>query len=45
MSSPTKTPSQESAPADAATFMPAHAGTATTESGLSVGEYHALQLK
>ncbi|KAG3062354.1 hypothetical protein PI124_g16711 [Phytophthora idaei] len=43
MSSLPKTPAQESALADTATSVPASAGTTTAESGLSVGEYHALQ--
>ncbi|KAG3127727.1 hypothetical protein PI126_g21722 [Phytophthora idaei] len=55
MNSLTKTPAQESASADFATSVPASAGnttsvpaqasTATTESTLSVNEYHALQYK
>ncbi|KAG3086091.1 hypothetical protein PI124_g17709 [Phytophthora idaei] len=47
MSSPTKTPAQESASADSATSVPASAGTttSTTESTLSVDEHHALQYK
>ncbi|KAG3069825.1 hypothetical protein PI125_g23118 [Phytophthora idaei] len=45
MSSLTKTPVQESAPADTATSVPVTAGTSTTVSTLSVGEYHALQYK
>ncbi|KAG2990392.1 hypothetical protein PC120_g22955 [Phytophthora cactorum] len=55
MSSLTKTPAQESASADSATFVsasagnttsvPAQASTSTTESRLSVDEYHALQYK
>ncbi|KAG3055725.1 hypothetical protein PI125_g25671 [Phytophthora idaei] len=55
MSSLTKTPAQESASADSATSAPASAGnttsvpaqasTSTTESTLSVDEYHALQYK
>ncbi|KAG3153249.1 hypothetical protein PC128_g22621 [Phytophthora cactorum] len=55
MSSPTKTPAQESVSADSATSMPASAGTTTSvpaqaststiESTLSVGEYHVLQYK
>ncbi|KAG3135141.1 hypothetical protein PC128_g26104 [Phytophthora cactorum] len=45
MSSLTKTPAQESASADSATSVPASAGTTTTESTLSVDEYHALQYK
>ncbi|KAG3013597.1 hypothetical protein PC128_g18547 [Phytophthora cactorum] len=45
MSSLTKTPAQESAPADTATSVPAQASTSTTEFTLSVGEYHALQYK
>ncbi|KAG4030853.1 hypothetical protein PC123_g28978 [Phytophthora cactorum] len=55
MSSLTKTPAQESASADSAmsvpasasntTSVPAQASTATTESTLSVDEYHALQYK
>ncbi|KAG3052468.1 hypothetical protein PI125_g26145 [Phytophthora idaei] len=55
MSSLTKTPAQESASADSATPVPASAGntisvpaqasTSTTESTLSVDEYHALQYK
>ncbi|KAG3109137.1 hypothetical protein PI125_g11199 [Phytophthora idaei] len=55
MSSLTKTPAQESASADSATSVPASAGnttsvpaqasTSTTESTLSVDEYHALQYK
>ncbi|KAG2797184.1 hypothetical protein PC118_g21537 [Phytophthora cactorum] len=44
-SSPTKTPAQESASADSATSVPAQGNTSTAESRLSVGEYHALQLK
>ncbi|KAG2983569.1 hypothetical protein PC121_g16903 [Phytophthora cactorum] len=43
MSSLTKTPAQESASADSATSVPAQASTFTTESTLSVNEYHALQ--
>ncbi|KAG2982690.1 hypothetical protein PC121_g22478 [Phytophthora cactorum] len=55
MSSLTKTPAQESASADSATSVPASADTttsvpaqasiSTTESTLSVDEYHALQYK
>ncbi|KAG2849929.1 hypothetical protein PC113_g17256 [Phytophthora cactorum] len=55
MSSLTTTPAQESASADSATSVPASAGnttsvpaqasTSTTESTLSVDEYHALQFK
>ncbi|KAG2873759.1 hypothetical protein PC115_g24289 [Phytophthora cactorum] len=55
MRSLTKTPAQESASADSATFVPASAGTttsvpaqastSTTESTLSVDEYYALQYK
>ncbi|KAG3231775.1 hypothetical protein PI124_g23131 [Phytophthora idaei] len=55
MNSLTKTPAQESASADSATSVPASAGnttsvpaqasTSTTESTLSVDEYHALQYK
>ncbi|KAG3129304.1 hypothetical protein C6341_g24175 [Phytophthora cactorum] len=45
MSSLTKTPVQESASADSATSVPAQASTSTTESTLSVDEYHALQYK
>ncbi|KAG3224263.1 hypothetical protein PC129_g5096 [Phytophthora cactorum] len=55
MSSPTKTPAQESVSADSATSVPAsastttsvpaQASTSTTESTLSVDEYHALQYK
>ncbi|KAG3248020.1 hypothetical protein PI124_g7325 [Phytophthora idaei] len=45
MSSLTKTPAQESADADSATSVLAQAGTSTTESTLSVDEYHALQHK
>ncbi|KAG4040891.1 hypothetical protein PC123_g23573 [Phytophthora cactorum] len=55
MSSLTKTPAQESASADSATSVsasagnttsvPAQASTSTTESRLSVDEYHALQYK
>ncbi|KAG4225242.1 hypothetical protein PC116_g26325 [Phytophthora cactorum] len=45
MSSLTKTPAQESASADSATSVPAQASTSTTESILSVDEYHALQYK
>ncbi|KAG3008918.1 hypothetical protein PC120_g15925 [Phytophthora cactorum] len=45
MSSPTKTPAQESASADSTTSVPAPAGTATTEFRLSVDEYHAQQYK
>ncbi|KAG3057959.1 hypothetical protein PI125_g25308 [Phytophthora idaei] len=55
MNSPTKTPAQESASADSATAVPASVGTTTsvpaqantftTESTLSVDEYHALQYK
>ncbi|KAG2778392.1 hypothetical protein PC116_g6901 [Phytophthora cactorum] len=47
MISVTKTPAQESASANAATSVPAPAGTttSTTESRLSVGEFHALQHK
>ncbi|KAG3060042.1 hypothetical protein PI125_g24946 [Phytophthora idaei] len=55
MSSPTKTPAQESASADSATSVPASAdnttsvpkqgSTSTTESTLSVDEYHRLQYK
>ncbi|KAG2872162.1 hypothetical protein PC114_g26531 [Phytophthora cactorum] len=55
MRSLTKTPAQESASADSATSVPASAGnttsvpaqasTSTTESTLSVDEYHALQYK
>ncbi|KAG2760506.1 hypothetical protein Pcac1_g27540 [Phytophthora cactorum] len=55
MSSLTKTSAQESASADSATSVPASAGdttsvpaqasTSTTESTLSVDEYHALQYK
>ncbi|KAG3046528.1 hypothetical protein PI125_g26966 [Phytophthora idaei] len=55
MSSLTKTPAQESASADSATSVPASTGnttsvpaqasTSTTESTLSVDEYHALQYK
>ncbi|KAG3245967.1 hypothetical protein PI124_g9307 [Phytophthora idaei] len=55
MSSLTKTPAQEFASADSATSVPASAGnttsvpaqasTSTTESTLSVDEYHALQYK
>ncbi|KAG2776790.1 hypothetical protein Pcac1_g12940 [Phytophthora cactorum] len=55
MSSLTKTPAQESASGDSATSMPASAGnttsvpvqasTSTTDSTLSVDEYHALQYK
>ncbi|KAG2893959.1 hypothetical protein PC117_g23636 [Phytophthora cactorum] len=45
MSSLTKTPAQESASADSATSVPASVGTSTTESRLSVDEYHALQYK
>ncbi|KAG4040784.1 hypothetical protein PC123_g23681 [Phytophthora cactorum] len=45
MSSLTKTPAQESASADSATSVPASVGTTTTESRLSVDEYHALQYK
>ncbi|KAG6959271.1 hypothetical protein JG687_00008900 [Phytophthora cactorum] len=47
MSSLTKTPAQESASADSATSVPAsaEASTSTTESTLSVDEYHALQYK
>ncbi|KAG3079356.1 hypothetical protein PI124_g24775 [Phytophthora idaei] len=43
MSSLTTTPAQESASADSATSVPAQASTSTTESTLSVDEYHALQ--
>ncbi|KAG6941829.1 hypothetical protein JG688_00018459, partial [Phytophthora aleatoria] len=41
------TPAQGSASTDAATSVPASAGTSTsvTEDRLSVGEYHALQYK
>ncbi|KAG3054797.1 hypothetical protein PI124_g23680 [Phytophthora idaei] len=55
MSPLTKTPAQESASVDSATSVPASAGnttsvpaqasTSTTESTLSVDEYHALQYK
>ncbi|KAG3128803.1 hypothetical protein PI126_g21232 [Phytophthora idaei] len=55
MSSLTKTPAQESASADSATSVlasggnttsvPAQASTSTTESTISVDEYHALQYK
>ncbi|KAG6947115.1 hypothetical protein JG687_00016320 [Phytophthora cactorum] len=45
MSSLTKTPAQDSASADSATSVPAQASTSTTESTLSVDEYHALQYK
>ncbi|KAG3002876.1 hypothetical protein PC128_g5055 [Phytophthora cactorum] len=45
MSSLTKTPAQASASADTATSVPAQASTSTTESTLSVDEYHALQYK
>ncbi|KAG2775845.1 hypothetical protein PC129_g5771 [Phytophthora cactorum] len=45
MSSLTKTPAQEPASADSATSVPAQASTSTTESTLSVDEYHALQYK
>ncbi|KAG4234498.1 hypothetical protein PC116_g17326 [Phytophthora cactorum] len=45
MSSLTKTPAQESASADSATSVPAQASISTTESTLSVDEYHALQYK
>ncbi|KAG3201516.1 hypothetical protein PC128_g3821 [Phytophthora cactorum] len=45
MSSLTKTPAQESTYADSATSVPASAGTTTTESTLSVDEYHALRYK
>ncbi|KAG4049429.1 hypothetical protein PC123_g15290 [Phytophthora cactorum] len=45
MSLLTKTPAQESASADSATSVPAQASTSTTESILSVDEYHALQYK
>ncbi|KAG2963408.1 hypothetical protein PC121_g24662 [Phytophthora cactorum] len=45
MTSLTKTPAQESASADSATSVPAQASTSTTESTLSVDEYHALQYK
>ncbi|KAG3127414.1 hypothetical protein PI126_g21858 [Phytophthora idaei] len=45
MSSLTKTAAQESASADSATSVPAQASTSTTESTLSVDEYHALQYK
>ncbi|KAG2786330.1 hypothetical protein PC116_g10538 [Phytophthora cactorum] len=55
MSSPTKTPAQESVSADSATSVPAsasnttsvpaQASTSTTETTLSVDEYHALQYK
>ncbi|KAG6943352.1 hypothetical protein JG688_00017645 [Phytophthora aleatoria] len=45
MSSLTKTPAQESASADSAASVPAQASTSTTESTLSVDEYHALQYK
>ncbi|KAG3239193.1 hypothetical protein PI124_g15875 [Phytophthora idaei] len=38
-------PAQESASADTATSVPAEASTSTTESTLSVDEYHALQYK
>ncbi|KAG2767760.1 hypothetical protein PC129_g17701 [Phytophthora cactorum] len=45
MISLTKTPAQESSSADSATSVPAQASTSTTESTLSVDEYHALQYK
>ncbi|KAG3059559.1 hypothetical protein PC121_g13902 [Phytophthora cactorum] len=45
MSSLTKTPAQESASAGTTTSVPAQASTSTTESTLSVDEYHALQYK
>ncbi|KAG3136847.1 hypothetical protein PC128_g25841 [Phytophthora cactorum] len=45
MISLTKTPAQESASADSATSVPAQASTSTTESTISVDEYHALQYK
>ncbi|KAG3125288.1 hypothetical protein PI126_g22835 [Phytophthora idaei] len=45
MSSLTKTPAQESVSVDSATSVPAQASTCTTESKLSVDEYHALQYK
>ncbi|KAG3120373.1 hypothetical protein PI124_g8244 [Phytophthora idaei] len=45
MSSPTKTPAQESASAGTTTSVSAHEGTAATKSRLSVAEYHALLLK
>ncbi|KAG2871911.1 hypothetical protein PC114_g26663 [Phytophthora cactorum] len=45
MSSLAKTPAQESASADSATSVPAQASTSTTESTLSVDEYHTLQYK
>ncbi|KAG2766018.1 hypothetical protein PC129_g23808 [Phytophthora cactorum] len=45
MSTLTKTAAQESASADSATSVPAQASTSTTESTLSVDEYHALQYK
>ncbi|KAG2763120.1 hypothetical protein PC116_g29944 [Phytophthora cactorum] len=45
MSSLTKTPAQESASADSTTSVPAQASISTTESTLSVDEYHALQYK
>ncbi|KAG3046927.1 hypothetical protein PI124_g23427 [Phytophthora idaei] len=45
MNSLTEKPAQESASADTATFVPAQASTSTTESTLSVDEYHALQYK
>ncbi|KAG2769188.1 hypothetical protein PC129_g10619 [Phytophthora cactorum] len=41
MSSLTKTQAQESVSADSTTSVPAQASTFTTESTLSVGEYHA----
>ncbi|KAG3234310.1 hypothetical protein PI124_g20635 [Phytophthora idaei] len=45
MSSLTTTPAQESASADSTTSVPAQASTSTTESTLSVDEYHVLQYK
>ncbi|KAG3231457.1 hypothetical protein PI124_g23448 [Phytophthora idaei] len=45
MSSLTKTLAKESVSADSATSVPAQASTSTTESILSVDEYHALQCK
>ncbi|KAG3103376.1 hypothetical protein PI125_g13882 [Phytophthora idaei] len=45
MRSLTKTPAQESASAGITTSLPAQASTSTTESTLSVDEYHALQYK
>ncbi|KAG2973524.1 hypothetical protein PC120_g26132 [Phytophthora cactorum] len=45
MSSLTKTLAQDSASANTATSVPAQASTSTTDSTISVGEYHAQQYK